>query len=208
MPVDIVRYNGDIESLISMIREVKLLGFDQLVIVVEHARNINPLKKKIKEKINENLGLSIFFGALRGKETRIDRHIIPVWTPTRRVFESRIAGIILWPEIVEKRDKLHYRSSGMDEYLSRKAYDNHKVIVGAVHHLLEGDIEKRARIIGRMMQNAMLANKNGFIYAMASMANNVYELIHPRELRAIANIIGLHPSFAKKSIEWLDWVIE
>ncbi len=199
--VDIINPEN-LKELIDMLKELKRYGFTSIVVIGLKKDDIEKARKEIKE----NIGLKIYLAEETKKRLR---KTIPVWPPERKFFEYRHAGLIKGVELIHNKDHTHYKRSGLNEVLAKLAKENHKVIISPIWELKKArTIKEKAVILGRMMQNAMLSNKYGFIYAMASLARNKKELIQPENLKAIGRAIGLHPSNAKKSVEWIKEIVD
>ncbi len=207
MPVDIIQYTKDPHEFFLMIKDAKTLGFTDILVLIDEPSLIPQIIDIFKNK-KTKIGINLYFATFVSSPRKIDPNIVPIFPPERKFFELKRAGLIYFPEIKEKKDSLHFRRAGINEYLAKKAFETKKVIAAPIRHLFYSSFEEKSKILGRMIQNANFANKKAFIYAMTTFAKNRYELISPKQLQAIALSIGLHPTLAKKSIDWLYEVIE
>ncbi len=117
---------------------------------------------------------------------------------TRKALEDKKTDLIYGIEKYTGRDKLNQKNSGLNQVLCRLAREN-KVKIGlSFNDLLNSDGAKRAVILGRMVQNAMLCNKYKVDVVVGSFANNKHELRMAKDLIAFGRLLGLKKIWNEK----------
>ena len=115
-----------------------------------------------------------------------DKGIMAVCTASREAIE-RQADIVYGFEMLEAKEHTHYRQSGLNQVLCKLATDK-KVKIGiSFSQILNTYGQKRATILGRMMQNIKFCKKYKTPMITASFATNPYEMIAEAELKALFN---------------------
>jgi RNase P/RNase MRP subunit p30 len=94
----------------------------------------------------------------------------------RLALENKKVDILLSPEKNTKKDNLHYRASGLNHILCKLAHKNNIVIGFNFSELLNSKSSERAKILGRMLQNAKLCKKYKVNTVFATFAKDKYEL--------------------------------
>jgi RNase P/RNase MRP subunit p30 len=75
----------------------------------------------------------------------------------RKALESKHIDILLDPHIGKRKDFIHHRNAGLNQVLLKFAKQNKIAIGFSFQSVLES--KKRAKLIGRMMQNIKLCRK-------------------------------------------------
>lgn len=108
---------------------------------------------------------------------------------SRDIFEDSRVDIVVGLENIEGKDNLHYRKSGLDHVLCGLANKN-KISVGfSFSDVLHA--KDKGKVIGRMMQNAMLCKKYKVNAVVASFAKDKYEMRLRNDLEAFGRVIGI-----------------
>src|SRR3989338_6580410 len=106
-------------------------------------------------------GKGYFVGVLRGVPKTISKEIIIVQggddTLNRAVVSSRYVDILLDPHLGSRKDFMHQRNSGLNHVLCALAKENNVAIGFSFSSILHA--EKRAVLLGRIMQNILLCRK-------------------------------------------------
>src|SRR3989344_140343 len=107
----------------------------------------------------------------------------------RNIFENKRVDIVTGLENIEDKDDLHYKKSGLDHVLCNLA-NKHGISVGfSFDELLNA--KDKGKIIGRMMQNAMLCKKYKVNIVVGSFARDKYDLRLRNDLEAFGRVIGI-----------------
>jgi len=108
---------------------------------------------------------------------------------SREIFENKKVDIVVGLEDIDEKDNLHYRKSGLDHVLCGLANKN-KISIGfSFSDVLNA--KDRGRVIGRMMQNAMLCKKYKVNVVVGSFAKDKYEIRLRNDLEAFGRLIGI-----------------
>ena len=107
----------------------------------------------------------------------------------RKIFENKSVDIVIGLENLEDRDDLHYRKSGLDDVLCNLANKNRISVGFSFSDFLNA--KDKSKVIGRMMQNAMLCKKYKVNAVVASFARNNYEMRIAKDLEAFGRVIGI-----------------
>lgn len=123
------------------------------------------------------------------------RGIPTICTASREAIE-RGANVVYDFELQEQKEHTHYRRSGLNQVLCKLATDK-KVHIGiSFANLLNNTGQKRAMILGRIMQNITFCQKYKTKIKIASFATSPYEMRAPQDLRALFQQLGLNnPEF-------------
>lgn len=107
----------------------------------------------------------------------------------RKVLESKRVDILFELENDPAKDFMHHRNSGLNQVLCAIAHKNKVIIAFSFNSILNS--REPAKILGRMMQNAMLCRKFKVETAVASFATTPYEMRSLNDMKAFAAVAGL-----------------
>lgn len=107
----------------------------------------------------------------------------------RFVLENKKVDILLSPEKNNKKDSLFFRNSGLNQVLCKLAYKNNISIGFNFSDILNSDKEERAKILGRMFQNARLCKKYKVNMIFSTFAKDKYELRSKAILNSFKNTL-------------------
>lgn len=179
------------------------LGYSALVFVYEPAE----LKKieaaaSIKEgKLKLYTGIIAAHGQLRRLDKKAaDLILVEGSEKNRAVLETKKTDIIFNLENQRKQDFLHQRNSGLNHILAAIASEK-KTAIGFSFSSILSEKKRRARLVGRMMQNIMLCRKFKVKMVFASFAKSPYKLRAPYDILAFAKTIGMTAKEAKESLQ-------
>ena len=144
---------------------------------------------------NTNHSLNIFLG---NPET-----ISRATENTRAILEKKKVVLIYNIETIEKKDKLHYRSSGLNQVLCQIAHNNNITIGISFNTILNTTGTVRGILLGRIRQNIILCRKYKVKMFIGSFAANTYEMRSPRDLESFGITLGMTPKEAKESTTFL-----
>ncbi len=109
----------------------------------------------------------------------------------RVALEHKKVKALVSPEYARQKDFLHYRNSGLNQVLCKIARDNNKIIMINFNDFLLSKNEKRAIIIGRVMQNIKICNKYKTKIRIASFAMAKEEMRSFSDLKSFCIAIGM-----------------
>ena len=119
-----------------------------------------------------------------------------------KALKNKNIDILFSPEKNSRMDKMHSRESGMNHVLCKLARDN-KIAIGInFGDILKVDGEKRAVLIGRIMQNIRLCRKYKVKMVIGSFARNEYEMRAAKELFALCRAFGMSGLQAKEALNF------
>ncbi len=109
-------------------------------------------------------------------------------------------------EELEQKDSFHYRRSGVNQVLSAIMKEKEKVLVFDMEKII---IHSRARemLLGRMMQNLMLAKKYKLTTVICSLATKPEHLRAEMEYASLIRSFG-YEELAKQATENLHLILE
>lgn len=125
--------------------------------------------------------------------------LLTVCDHSREAIE-RGAGIVVGAELEERRDKTHYRRSGLNQVLCKLAAKKGTAIAFSLNSLIFAGPAKRALLMGRMMQNVRLCRKYGAKMCFASFAKSPWHLRSPEELSSLAASLGVPREEVKSAV--------
>ena len=109
----------------------------------------------------------------------------------RGAFENKNTDIVYSIEKFRGKDKLHYKDAGLNQVLCKLAKKNRIKIGFCFSDVLSLDNEKRAIILGKMMQNIRLCNKYKVDMVIGSFAKDKYGLRNSKDLVAFGRLLGM-----------------
>jgi len=116
----------------------------------------------------------------------------------KQVLESKKASIVILSEKAEK-DSLHWRRTALNRSLCELAKKKDIAVAFSFSTILNA--KNRPLLFGRIMQNIRLCRKYKVDMLFASFAKNKWEMRAPHELIAFAQLLGMTPGEAKRSLE-------
>ena len=164
------------------------LGYDELLFV--YKTEIPKLNLKLKARIKTGLlALPKEIDKARKKAEKVV--VQSSLEDDRWVLEKSKADIVFGFEESQRKDYMHHRGSGLNQVLCKIAAQKGKAIGFSFSSVLNADRITRARIIGRMQQNAKFCKKYKVKAILASFAKSPYGMRAPKDLDAFRRIIGL-----------------
>ena len=86
------------------------------------------------------------------------------------------------------KDSLHKKDSGLDSVVCREMSEFGVAYLISFSEILNSD--DREGLLGRIMQNLVLCKKYKVKVMIASMAKSPFEMRNPKDLRALATVLG------------------
>jgi len=145
----------------------------------------------------------------------------------RKASECWEVDVLAHPERNTNKDFMHQRNSGIDHIMARFMKERCIAIEINFSEVLNSSGNSRARILGRMRQNVMLARKYKTPVVLTSGARDKWGLRAPGELMAFGRCLGMteleartavcpaallkkvsdrkNPDIILKGLEVLDW---
>ncbi len=103
----------------------------------------------------------------------------------RKLIEENKIKILLNPHLINIKDNLHYRSSGLDQVLC-KIMNKNEISLGITLNALNNYIE-----IGRVMQNIRLCRKYKVKILVFSFAENKYDIKSRIDIESLLKTLGM-----------------
>jgi len=107
-------------------------------------------------------------------------------------------------EVVQEKDTLHQRVSGLNQIMCKIAKAKGTMIAFNLQTIISLKGMKRALILGRIAQNIKLCRKYKNDVIIASFAKEPLEMRTPHDLQALFYTIGMTQGEAKKAMESLN----
>ncbi len=190
--IDFVFPNGNEEQLILM--AIKL-GYDSLCFVYDLDVDITKYK---------NNKIKLYYGIIHNSKTKYkikpDFVIAQSSETDRALIEQRKANMIFGFEEHGKKDKMHQRSSGLNQVLAQLMHDKGIAYGINFNTILKSSPSARSQLDGRIMQNIKLMRKYKLKTVLASLAASPFEMRSPHDLASFAVSLGMHPKEAKDAL--------
>lgn len=121
----------------------------------------------------------------------------------RKILSNLKIDIIYGFEEQEKKDSLHFRSSGLNQVILKLAQQN-KIAIGFNFSTLLNCVDnfQRALLIGRIKQNVKFCRKYKVKMVVASFAKSRYEMRDAKDLLAFARVIGMNGKEANEALSF------
>ncbi|MEK6960221.1 MAG: RNase P subunit p30 family protein [Nanoarchaeota archaeon] len=191
MPTDIV---VPLRNEIEMMKMAKRLGYDTLVMAYT---------KEPKDALVPPEGLKIWIASLEKPAQWATLCLARAKPDSRALFEHGALDGVYGLETVTPKDFIHHRGSGLNTVLADIASRKKKAVVFDFSILLNNTGGDRGVLIGRMSQNIKICRKSKPPLAIGSFATTPYRMRAPHDLRAVFEMIGMHPAEAKEAIEYM-----
>lgn len=145
--------------------------------ILANAKDISKIKEKLKN--------GKVFVAVRSSNN------------DRDVMERSKADMIFCFEGNGKRDFIHQRASGLNHILCKSAKDNNLAIGFSVSSILNAG--NKQVVLGRIMQNMQLCKKFRVKTAVASFAQQPFEMRNAHDIISMFKVLGAeNPTFLKE----------
>lgn len=122
--------------------------------------------------------------------------IILASKPDRELLEAPIDGVVDL-ELNAGKDRLHYRSAGLDQVTAKILSKDRKALVLSLQALK--DAPQPGIVLGRMLQNALVAKKAKAPVILASFATKPEELPTTHDLETFFKAVGVDEKLVKQS---------
>ena len=138
-------------------------------------------------------GKGYFGSVLRGIPKSPSKEIVIVQGGddilNRAVVSSRSVDILLDPHLGSRKDFMHQRNSGLNHVLCALAKENNVAIGFSFSSILHA--EKRAVLLGRIMQNILLCRKYKIPMVIGSFAKEEWDVRNEKDLQAFFQVLGM-----------------
>jgi len=174
----------------------KKLGFNRLLFVKEVSK-LKHITKEDKDNYDAFLIKTLKPEPLRRMIDKLSNYSKPIFVlgttdeVNRIALEHKKIKALVSPEYNRQRDFLHYRNSGLNQVLCKIARDNNKLIIINFNNILLSQDIKRAKIIGRIIQNIKICKKYKTKIRIASFATLQKEMRSFSDLRSFCVAIGM-----------------
>ncbi len=165
--MDIVIPNNNEEAFVAM---AKQLGSELLF--VYSLQNFKQAK---------NSGIYCTASQLKQAKKKCPLVFVKAEGDSRKIAEQKPYAIVGF-EILERKDSLHYRRSGIDQVLAKIMAQNKVAYAFSFSDLLNAPHYMQSIILGRMRQNIMIARKYGVKVIIASFASEPFMMRSEKDL--------------------------
>ncbi len=135
------------------------------------AKDFNEARKKIREVKNENIIFS-------GKTDTLNRNVLE---------KEQINTLLL--NLKGRKDRMKQRDSGFNHVLAKTAKKKNVKIGINLDEVIESDGKEKAKMLGRVMQNIRICNKNKLKMRFISPSNKYKKDF--RDLEALGIVLGM-----------------
>lgn len=194
MYIDICFPKGNENEFVEI---AKKIGTKALVLVYKDYKELIK-QKNLKLNYNTYLGLLSNIKVREKQEIGVD--IILSTSVTRRDIENKIINLQYNFENISKKDKIHFRSSGINQVIGKIIKQKKKIVGISVTNLWKGNTAKK---LGRIIQNLKILTKYDVDYFLASFAENPIELSSMSNIISMSRTLGIKDKEIKKSINVL-----
>ena len=149
---------------------------EQLKIETQKIKIIDTKSEKLRSEIQKTKDLVV----IQGGDDKINRLAV----------ENKKVDILLNPEKGKERDFMFSRNSGLNQVLCKFASKNKVAIGFNFSDLINSKGKKRAKILGRMIQNVKLCKKYKLKMIFSSIDKDKYNLRSVSILKSFAKILG------------------
>lgn len=177
------------------IKVAERLETKEMFFIYPYKKNVLEHREKIKllqssTKIRLNLGLIANPLDIMKAKNVCSFIITESSEKDQYVLEKQKPSLIFNLEASERRDKTHYRTSGLNQVLCTLAYKNNITIGFSFSSLLNSKLKQRAILLGRMMQNIRLCRKYKVNTLFASFAKHPYEMRPEKDLQSFQRVLS------------------
>lgn len=188
MFVDVVLPNKDEEKFVEKARQ---LGISRLIFLYD---KISKKELDVVKKLS-CADFKIFTGST--KKGSFKSNFLFAYGE-RKDFENGNVDLIFDLEKNPKKDKTHYRLSGLNQVLCKLAFEKKITICFSFYDLLKA--KEREVVLGRMEQNMHFCKKYKNKVKIASFARKPSEMRSWNELRSFGVVLGLDAKRAKEAL--------
>jgi hypothetical protein len=178
--IDIVFPNKNEEEFIEMSKKLGMAG------IIFAYKNKNEFYEKKTDIPAINALIAEPKNIMKAKQLNAPA----ICTASREAIE-RGANIVFGFELLEEKEHTHYRKSGLNQVLCKIAADKKVAIGFSFTTILNSYGQKRAQLLGRIMQNITFCQKYKTPMKIASFATNPYEMRAPADLTAFFKNLGM-----------------
>lgn len=180
------------------------LSYSSLCFVYNFAPDITKKKYEINE-LQKTTEVKLFFG-LKSDFSNIRKakgicDFVLVKSDTEKdqqILEKQNADMMFDFELALRKDKIHYRVSGLNQVLCNLAYKREITIGFSLNSILNS--KNKPLILGRTMQNIRLCRKYKLRMVFASFSQSPWQMRSAHDLISLGIVLGMHASEAKNSL--------
>jgi len=189
---------------LEFIKKAEKIGISNLIFVYLYKKDVLDYKEKMKElqmKTRINLMLSLIADDKDIQKAKNISNLIIARSSEKnhQVLETFKPDLICGLENSNKKDKMHYRYSSLNQVLC-KICNKNKIIVGfSFSTLLNSSPKNKVIILGRIMQNILFCRKYKISVFIGSFAENPFKLRYSRDLSSLLKVLGASDMQIKES---------
>ncbi|MBR9692060.1 hypothetical protein GOV06_04710 [Candidatus Woesearchaeota archaeon] len=176
------------------IKIAKRLHTKELYFIYNYQKDIAKLKHKLQElqkttKTKLKLGILTSPSEIPRAKKLCDFVITESSQKDQHTLEKLRPKLIFNFEKSEKKDKSHYRISGLNQVLCNLAAQNNITVAFSFSEILNASKKRRIIILGRIIQNLKFCKKYKVNTILASFAKQPFELRDEKTLKAISSVL-------------------
>jgi len=188
---DIIFPEGNEKEFVDIAERI---GIKEIYFIYNFKKNADDLKNKIAElqkttKIKLKIGIIANQQNVLAAKRICDFVIMESSGNDQHIIEKLSPNLVFNFEKSEKRDKLHYRFSGLNQVLCKAAIRKNIVIGFSFSEILHSEPKRRAILLGRMIQNIKLCRKYKVKTLFASFAKKPFDLRDEKELNSLYSLL-------------------
>lgn len=171
----------------------KKLRTKELYLIYPFQKNIKPLETKIRElqsitKIKLNLGLIANQKDIPKAKNKCKFILTESTEKDQYTLEKLKPNLLFNLEKDERKDKTHYRLSGLNQVLCKLANKNKITIAFSFEQILKE--KNKPQLLGRIIQNLRFCKKYKVNTIIRSFASNPYNLKSIKQLESLKRILN------------------
>ncbi len=197
--------NGRVEEIL---KNAEILGWDGICLTREFNRDFREFHDEVsglESNLDILLGARISAPIQKNARKALDlADVILVGggdeIVNRKASECWEVDILSHPERNQSKDFMHQRNSGIDHVMARFMRERGIAIEINLSEVLNSSRILRARILGRMRQNVILARRYKTPMVLTSGTRDMWGLRAPGELMAFGRCLGMTDLEAKNAV--------
>ena len=173
------------------------LGYDQIIFLYDN-------DKKIKQISHTKIKISFGIITTKGGKAKYPT-FLQSGEKDQQIVENNPPNAAYGFEAKSEKDYLHQRASALNNTICTFAQKNNVIIIFSFNQIIKNFKIKRAQIIGRIKQNIKLCRKHKVKTAIASFATTPNEMRASKDMQALFQIIGMHPTETQKAFQTINF---
>ncbi len=183
---------GTPKTVEELVLAAQNMGFTELVLLAEPKNAV--LLHAVKEDLVKKTKIKLLFGIVAQNKAQIPKKhefdvVVKLGTSEKEVFDGLTH--VLDVEFDKEKDFVHQRRSGLNHVLLAEYKKKGVSLLFGFAKLQYLSSSRQAQILGRVMQNVQLCQKQTVSYDACSFASKPEELRDAKDVAALARTLGL-----------------